>query len=124
MKPSPPQKKRIFSISKIITMKIYDLKTEILSLVNEADQELLKVIKKTIDTYASKVAVTYNIKGKSLNRKNYIARIKDSEEQIKKRKTISHAELKKNLNLGANNLEFKFKTHTLRNLGVLFKEKY
>ncbi len=65
-------------------MGALELKNNILEIINNADEQLLKVVKNVIDNYQDDEVVAFSVNGNSLTRNQYKSELKNAIDEIKR----------------------------------------
>jgi DNA polymerase III psi subunit len=78
-------------------MGALELKDSILKSLNTADENLLKIVKETIDNYNEDEIVTHSVEGKPLTRKQYKQKISDALLDFKKGNHTTQEDLEKEI---------------------------
>lgn len=76
-------------------MATIDMKENILTAINNADNRLLRLIKALIETYQEEEIVAYTVEGKPLTQEEYRQEIMEAEAEIDKGEYITHEDLKR-----------------------------
>ncbi len=72
-----------------------ELRKEMKEYIDEADENLLNILKKIVESYRDKNIVAYTTAGEPLNREEYSKKLKEAENAIKKGEYISQEDLEK-----------------------------
>jgi DNA polymerase III psi subunit len=78
-------------------MGALELKDSILKSLNTADENLLKIVKETIDNYNEEDIVAYTVDGIPLTRKQYKQKISDAVSDFKKGNHTTQEDLEKEI---------------------------
>lgn len=78
-------------------MGALELKDSILKSLNTADENLLKIVKETIDNYNEEEIVAHSVEGKPLTRKQYKQKISDALLDFKKGNYTTQEDLEKEI---------------------------
>lgn len=78
-------------------MGALELKDNILELLNNADENLLKVVKEAIDNYKEEEIVAHTVEGKPLNRKEYKEELERALQEIRNGNFTTHEDLLKEM---------------------------
>lgn len=78
-------------------MGALELKDNILELLNNADEKLLKVVKEAIDNYKEEEIVAHTVAGKPLTRKEYKEELERALQEIRNGNFTTHEDLLKEM---------------------------
>lgn len=78
-------------------MTTIDMRKNILTAINRADNRLLRLIHALIESYHEEEIVTYTIEGKPLTQAGYQQEITDAETEIENGNYTTHEDLKKKM---------------------------
>lgn len=78
-------------------MGALELKDNILELLNNADENLLKVVKEAIDNFKEEEIVAYTVDGKPLNRKQYKEKLDSAMQRAKEGHYTTQEDLEKEM---------------------------
>lgn len=74
-------------------MGALELKNNILEIINNADEQLLKVVKNVIDNYQDDEVVAFSVNGNSLTRNQYKSELKNAIDEIKRGDFVTQEDL-------------------------------
>ncbi len=74
-------------------MGALELKNNILEIINNADEQLLKVLKNVIDNYQDDEVVAFLVNGNALTRNQYKLELKNSIDEIKRGDFVTQEDL-------------------------------
>jgi rRNA pseudouridine-1189 N-methylase Emg1 (Nep1/Mra1 family) len=74
-------------------MGAIELKNNILEIINNADEQLLKVVKNVIDNYQDDEVVAFSVNGNSLTRNQYKSELKNAIDEIKRGDFVTQEDL-------------------------------
>ncbi len=74
-------------------MGALELKKNILEIINNADEQLLKVVKNVIDNYQDDEVVAFSVNGNSLTRNQYKSELKNAIDEIKRGDFVTQEDL-------------------------------
>ena len=78
-------------------MGALELKDNILELLNNADENLLKVVKEAIENYKEEEIVAYTVDGKPLNRKEYKEKLDSAMQRVREGNYTTQEDLEKEM---------------------------
>ena len=76
-------------------MGALELKNDILKIIDNADEQLLQVVKTVIDNYQDDQIVAYGVNGNPITRSQYKLELKNALDEIKRGDFISQEDLEK-----------------------------
>ncbi len=78
-------------------MEATRLRKQLVDRINNADERLLKEVKALVDNYENDQVIAYTVQGKPLTREEMRQEIAEAEEEYRKGKFTTHAQLKEEI---------------------------